>query len=210
MRHEFKYMLSDTQAAEIKKILKKLSIKDLQHKKYTVHSLYFDAPTLDNFSEKIEGIYQRHKFRVRFLKNHTAIEKKCRKGLQVWKEKYISGKERNSTLSEFLAEYNSKKIIPIVNIIYTRHAYLWGTCRITLDSTMRTQVKNYIRPIHQGKTILEVKFINDTLPKQIHEIIVQNDLRRVSFSKYCEGVLAIYGNNPKSIIPEQFCINTIL
>ena len=67
-RFEFKYILKKSLSSLIKNEVKHFMhqdkfTKDNDH--YLVRSLYFDNQGCSNFNEKIDGLKNRHKFRIR-------------------------------------------------------------------------------------------------------------------------------------------------
>ena len=74
-RFEFKYIINKNLSKIIQKEVKNFTINDYfseKKDKYLVRSLYFDNDVFTNFNEKIDGIKNRHKFRIRTY----AMEKK--------------------------------------------------------------------------------------------------------------------------------------
>ena len=75
-RFEFKYMIkkniSEAIQNEVKNFTKEDNFLDKKNK-YLVRSLYFDNNLFSNFNEKIDGIKNRHKFRIRTYIDHEDL-----------------------------------------------------------------------------------------------------------------------------------------
>ena len=71
-RHELKHIINPLEAEILNRRLNLLFSKDhytLNEGYYDVHSLYFDTPDDRALKEKLNGVSQRHKFRIRYY-NH--------------------------------------------------------------------------------------------------------------------------------------------
>ena len=67
-RFEFKYIINKNISKIIQQEIKNFTINDFyndKEDKYYVRSLYFDNNIFSNFNEKVDGIKNRHKFRIR-------------------------------------------------------------------------------------------------------------------------------------------------
>ena len=67
-RFEFKYIINKKISKIIQEEVKNFTVNDFfndKEDKYFVRSLYFDNNIFSNFNEKIDGIKNRHKFRIR-------------------------------------------------------------------------------------------------------------------------------------------------
>ena len=211
-RIEFKYLLSGEQIKSLQRSFSVLGVRDKHSssKSYTVRSLYFDSMDLASYEKKIEGVFFREKFRVRYLKNAVVLEKKCKAGLLSHKERYYQGDKKNKVLIDFTRALNSRTIHPILYITYERWAYTLGDCRITIDTSLKAQANHLDKEIIPGKGILEIKFINGQLPSLLYDLIKAHQLKRVAFSKYTNGVETIYGRDPRITHPESFDTNTFV
>ena len=82
-RFEFKYILKKSLSSLIKNEVKHFMYQDKftkDNEYYLVRSLYFDNQRCSNFNEKVDGLKNRHKFRIR-----TYSEKKKMMCLFFWK-----------------------------------------------------------------------------------------------------------------------------
>ena len=211
MRSEFKYLFEIRKLPLLLDLLHSVGTRDVhaKTKPYAVKSLYFDSLNLAAYTEKMEGVFSRHKYRIRFLANTTRLEKKCKEGILGYKERYIFGQEPNDVFLTFSGLVNQNKLFPILTISYVRHAFIVGDSRITIDTGLRASAHQFSREICPGTFVLEVKFINGYLPQSILHIIRELNGNRVAFSKYCKGVECIYGRSFQQVIPERFSLNTL-
>jgi len=164
-RFEFKYIINKNISKIIQQEVKNFTINDFyndKEDKYYVRSLYFDNNIFSNFNEKVDGIKNRHKFRIRTysrkkneliplylemkgrdnqrtFKNRTKIKYQdlnffCKgKDLFNLKKKYFD----NELLNQFIFDSYRKKIQPKVIIDYNRRALLSRNglyFRLTFDS----------------------------------------------------------------------------
>ena len=167
-RFEFKYIINKNLSKVIQQEVKNFTINDdftKKKDKYLVRSLYFDNNIFTNFKEKIDGIKNRHKFRIRTysikknelvpmylemkgrdnqrtFKNRTKIEiddlkSFCgNKDLFHLKKKYLD----NKLINQFIFDFYRKKILPKVIIDYNRKALLSKNglyFRLTFDSDIK-------------------------------------------------------------------------
>ena len=75
MRHEFKYMISQADYFILKYRLSKLFLRDGNtdaNGEYRVRSLYFDTPDDRALRDKLNGVDNREKFRIRLYNGDTS------------------------------------------------------------------------------------------------------------------------------------------
>lgn len=189
-------------------------------REYRIRSLYFDNIRDKVLMEKINGINEREKFRIRFYNDdHSFIrlEKKSKiNGLCNKISESISKNECKRILNRdidflkvsnkglFVELYSKMKwdlLRPKTIVDYTREAYVYpvGNVRITFDKNIRTGIhsKNLfdkdlptINSVDNRYIVLEVKY-DEFLPAIIQDIIQTNDRRAQSISKYAAA--RIYG-----------------
>ena len=216
-RSERKYFISYPDAARLKTRLDAFLRSDEHGENgvYRVKSLYYDTPDGRYYREKLDGLEQRQKLRLRIYDEEqpgAKLELKRKNGDMQHK----TSLEVSRTDAESLAKgvytslfsydcENAMKLYtmltlhryrPAVIIEYDRAAFSYRefNVRLTLDSRIRSSETNlnlYERhlpwnPVFLDAVILEVKF-NQTLPEFIRKLLAPCRLTAVSFSKYCCG-----------------------
>lgn len=192
-RHEYKYLISQEAAELLKRRLPTMMARDPHvgpTGQYTIRSLYFDDPHFSAYTEKMDGIRDREKFRLRCYRYDTSfirLEKKekigelTRKTAQTVTEdmvrKFQSGQWHDEVEGALLQEFRLKMaggLRAAVLVDYDRTPFVCnaGQTRITLDENIRTKPYNpdlwashtsMIPVLEPGQVVLEVKF-NDFLP----------------------------------------------
>lgn len=203
MRQEFKYVILKSDTELFKKYLN-LFCKPDHHSingPYKLESEYYDTLDMDAFYEKEEGFYRRSKFRIRKYSNKYQLEIKERRGNDGWKtniplktvdnELECTDKKLKVIWDLFLTKTRMKQLRNTVTTTYYREGFFsFGDSRITIDSEIKyntpNQEKKYI--LAPDKCILEVKFKNSYIPKEVQELITRFNLKRIAFSKYAEAI----------------------
>lgn len=221
-RHEYKYYISYSDYLSLKQRLDAVAKPDPNAGPaggYHIRSLYFDNIYDTALKEKIDGINNREKFRIRIYNcdySFIRLEKKSKiNGLcnkisanltRTETEKIVSGniewmREADRALVvELYSKMKSKLLRPSVIVDYNRDPYVYGpgNVRITLDYNIKTGLKNTSLFDAETPTVtagtpvflLEVKY-DEFLPAVIQDIIQLSNRRSTAFSKY--GICRIYG-----------------
>jgi hypothetical protein len=222
-RHEIKHFINLSDSIVIRNRLKHIMNPDafaLEDGKYKVRSLYFDSLQNKALMEKINGVNNREKFRIRYYNDDTSLiklEKKskinslCQKNSVIITEEeckmLLSGeikwllKSANPLLIELYSKMTNQLLKPRTVVAYKREAYTFnpGNVRITMDSEIKSGLFskaffNLLLPTigvsTMGQVILEVKFDN-FLPEIISDAIQTNESSSTSISKYAAS--RIYG-----------------
>jgi hypothetical protein len=156
-RLEYKYLVSMSQLSELRQMI--LPYVELDpyaarrpEKEYTVRSLYFDTNDLTFYHEKLAGLRERKKLRIRGYNEYcpTApvfLEIKAKKGPGIFKrrsvlsfqnllplletsdvESYVSPlggcEEARDNAQRFLFHFHKQALRPTLNVIYDREAFL--------------------------------------------------------------------------------------
>ena len=213
-RHEYKHQIN---LADIYGLRSRLSAVTKYDKycnsdgTYFVRSLYFDNYMDKVLREKIDGVNNREKFRIRYYGDDTSfirLEKKskinglCHKeNCQISAEecqKIIDGDIEFMKGSEFelMRELYSKMkyqmLRPKCIVAYTRECFVYpaGNVRVTFDMNIcgSNNVKEFLNPdlpflqtYHDS--ILEVKW-DEFLPEIIRDAVQVKSRRSAAFSKY--------------------------
>ncbi len=218
-RHELKHYINYSDYMQLRSRLRHIaSLDDYSQSggSYRVRSLYFDNYYDKALHEKLNGLNNREKFRLRLYNSDTSfirLEKKskvnnlCRKDSEALTleqaEEIIHGdysplKDAGSQLLlEFYAKLHYQQLRPKCVIDYNREAYIFpaGNVRVTIDSDIRKSVNvdSFLDdsiptiPI-QGTIILEVKYDN-FLPEIIRGITSLSSRQSAAFSKYAAARL---------------------
>jgi len=223
LRHELKHNINISDYIALRQRLRAITKQDPhagENGKYKIRSLYFDNLDDKALREKINGINNREKFRIRYYNNdldYIKLEKKskisglCSKRSTILTreqcESIINGDTqwmRYSTeplLIELYTKMNFQQLRPKTLVDYIREPYIFepGNVRITIDSEIKTGLNSkelFNQDIATMRTntnniiILEVKF-DEFLPGIIKDIIQVNNRQNSAFSKY--AVCRLYG-----------------
>lgn len=215
LRREIKYEIDACRELKLKRQLSAILEADAHNGVggYRVRSLYFDTPDALDYYEKIEGLENRKKIRLRiydFGDSTAKLELKQKQGIQQRKqsltlsrgqaEQIISGDYsclddcgefgRYMRLTMQTGAYR-----PACLVEYDRTAFFCRTndTRITFDSGLRSNEGSFelydasvqLSPVSSpGEVTLEVKY-NRFLMSYIKDVISTADMLGVSSSKYC-------------------------
>lgn len=186
---------------------------------YLIRSLYFDNLADKALREKIDGVNEREKFRIRYYNGDTSfihLEKKVKRdGLGYKLTETITAEEAQrivdgdtawmatsgrALLVELYAKMKSQGLHPSTIVDYERIPFVYtpGNVRVTLDYNIRTGLRctDFLNPgcvtIPAGDApiILEVKWDN-YLPSVIKRAVQVKGRRVGAFSKYAQ--CRIYG-----------------
>lgn len=178
---------------------------------YLIKSLYFDNCYDKALNEKLMGVANREKFRIRFYNNDTSfirLEKKSKiSGLCLKQSARLSEEQVKAILNgniswmkdseeelicELWAKMQYQLLRPKNIVVYDREAYVYepGNVRVTIDSNIRgsDNINHFLTGDEVDlklfdKIILEVKW-DEFLPQIIRDIVQLNDVKTSNFSKY--------------------------
>lgn len=213
-RHELKHYINYSDVLQLRKKLPFVASPDknaVGENGYRVKSLYFDNYNDKALKEKINGVNEREKFRLRLYNNDLSfirLEKKSkRKGICFKESATITAKECRRLLDGDIATLKESgnplclelyakmyyQQLRAKNIVdYRREAFIYpvGNVRVTLDYDIRTSNNTYdflepeLVPIPiNGVYILEVKY-DSFLPEIIRGMVSLSNRRSTAFSKY--------------------------
>lgn len=218
-RNELKYYINKAEYLKLSTIFNSVLQRDFYGSEdgdYWIRSLYFDTVNNDDYYDKVIGVKDRKKIRIRIYNTDTEttkLEIKNRYDQYMLKETVsISREDTKSIINgdlDVLLKYNNKtanKVYyimhnnfykPSIIVDYYREAYTCpiNSIRITFDKNVQASKnvdgifdKNNIMTniFNEPKVILEIKY-NNMLPKWIREILSTYDGDRSSVSKYCLG-----------------------
>lgn len=203
LRHELKFFINQADYQVLSRVLDKTLKRDPngdKNNEYHIRSLYFDTIFNDAMVDKLSGVKDREKYRIRiynFSDRFIRLECKSKVGSLISKrslgipkllaEQLIAGdptgleRTRSGLLRDVFREMTLHYLRPVVLVDYVREAYLHDAeeVRITFDKQLRTGLNSKdlfnpytptIPPFDHGEIILEVKY-NRELPPYIRDIL---------------------------------------
>lgn len=216
VRHELKYYINYGEYTHLSRTLDYLLTRDDagdEYNEYTVRSLYFDTIFDDFFYEKLNGVGERKKYRIRiynFKDKQIKLECKAKYGNLISKtsvgiprdlaEQLIAcdptGLERTSVplLHDVYREMKTRLLRPVVIVDYVREAYTHPAeeVRITFDKKLHTALHQTdmfnpylptIPALDNDVMVLEVKF-NRILPDYLQRVLAGVSSDHCAISKY--------------------------
>lgn len=215
-RHEYKFLISRSAAQLLKLRLPHIMQRDPHagaDGRYIIRSLYFDDPRHTAFLEKVDGVDDRTKYRIRCY-NYDAsafhLERKEKKGNltrktgQVITARDAMALQHRDILGcpdtpEGLTEElrllcSTGSLRPMVLVDYDRTPFICasGNTRITLDENLRTRpycadicasTQALIPVLEPEEVILEVKF-DDFLPGHLSAALADIPKDPMAISKF--------------------------
>jgi len=220
-RHEWKHEISRFEMMNLLPRLTAVMKRDSHtvDDRYEIRSLYFDNLYDKALREKIDGVNQREKFRIRYYNNdlsYIVLEKKGKINGLCYKEQARLKPELADAIAKFDREVIEKSEDPLVKellvkmdteglrgktiVDYTRIPFVFGPgdVRVTLDFNIRSGMNctDFLDwscrtvPVTDGVIVLEVKW-DEFLPTIIRDIVQVPETRSTAFSKY--AACRIYG-----------------
>ena len=220
-RHEWKHEINASDMIAIRQRLRAVARSDPHavDGKYLIRSLYFDDIRDSALREKLDGVNQREKFRIRYYNGDTSLihlEKKSkRNGLGSKDMADLTAAEAQAIVDgdlgwmpssgrplvqELYSKMKSHGLRPKTIVDYTREPFVYapGNVRVTLDYNIRTGLgcTDFLNadcitiPAGDAPIILEVKW-DGFLPDIIRDAVQLSGRRVSAFSKYAQ--CRIYG-----------------
>lgn len=221
-RNELKHIITPADKAAIcanMRAVAKLDGHVNENGTYLIRSLYFDNLADKALREKLDGVNEREKFRIRYYNGDTSLihlEKKSKKnGLGCKLSADLTAQEAQRIVDgdvnwmatsgrplvvELYAKMKSQGLRPKTIVDYTRIPFVYGpgNVRVTIDYNIRTGLNctDFLNPdcitIPAGDPVilLEVKW-DEYLPSIIKRAVQVKSRRAAAFSKY--QICRIYG-----------------
>lgn len=218
LRNELKYYISYQNYLKIRGSLRSILKKDthsLDENGYFIRSLYFDTITNRSFYEKMYGVMNRKKYRLRIydldsqkakfeIKNkirdkvlkETAII--CRSDVEdILNDNYeVLLKYNNLILNKIYLAFKKDRLVPTVVVDYVRDAYIddLNNIRITFDRSLSKNSNNFnifstdfsnLRKISKEHIVIMEIKYNHFLPGWIKDILQTTQHTRSAVSKFC-------------------------
>jgi len=225
-RFEFKYILPNPLASLLESELRAFMevdpfCRDRPDQSYLVHSLYFDSPDFACYYEKIDGMLDREKFRLRTYddsgsspcylelkgrQNHFSYKHRTPLDARLyglvesgrWSALAVAGGP--AVLERFAATACRRRLTPQVLVEYRRRPYVSRRdfrFRVTFDRGLRGAAAARLhRPAARAAAVLPGHTVLEikfehAVPAWFQRLIAAYELRRVSISKYCRAAEAL-------------------
>ena len=214
-RNELKHQISAGDRAAICAVMKTVAQLDPHARAkgyYTIRSLYFDNIADKALREKLDGVNEREKFRIRYYDGDTSVihlEKKVKRDNVGYKvacgltaeeaQRIVDGDtlwmatDKRALVVELYAKMKSQGLRPKTIVDYTRIPFTYGpgNVRVTIDYDIRCGVitTDFLNPdcltapVPDNPIILEVKW-DAFLPEVIRDAVMLPNRRAAAFSKY--------------------------
>lgn len=221
-RNEIKHIITPADKAALCANLRAVAQLDPHARKnghYLIRSLYFDDADDTALREKLDGVNEREKFRIRYYNGDPRVihlEKKVKRNGLGYKvsapmtaqeaQRIISGDtdwmahSRHALMVELYSKMRSNGLRPRTIVDYHRTPFVYapGNVRVTIDENIRTGMystdlldpHSLTVPAASGLILLEVKW-DEYLPSIIRQAVQLKNRRATAFSKY--QVCRIYG-----------------
>lgn len=214
-RHELKYFIHPTELEVLRSRLYPVLRLDPHCRKgpYRIRSLYFDDAFNTAYYDKLDGVMQRDKYRIRIYNasdESIFLERKRKVGDMIAKssvritrrlcDRLIDGDPRglqgaqNPLLQDVFVQMRTRLLRPKVIVDYDREAFVHPVedVRVTFDMNLKTGLSSVdlfdpdiptISPHDRDVQILEVKF-NNYLPDFVVGLLDGLESERSAISKY--------------------------
>ena len=216
LRHELKFYINPVEYQVLSRQLDRVLERDPngdENNEYHIRSLYFDTIYNDALLDKLDGVKNRDKYRIRIYRHSDQeifIERKRKLGDLIQKsstqitrrlcDQIVSGDPRelyrssNALLQDLYVQMRTRLLRPSVIVDYEREAYLHPAqnVRITFDLKLRSGLSSFdlfnpnlatVCPHDENTEILEIKFDN-YLPDYIGNLMAGTRAERSAISKY--------------------------
>ena len=204
LRHELKFYISQSEYYLLSHALDRVLDRDpngsAETNEYHIRSLYFDTYNNSALLDKLNGVRDRDKYRIRIYNlSDRLIRMECKTKVgsliskrsiaipRLLAEQLIAGdptgleRTRSGLLQDVFREMTLHLLHPVVIVDYVREAYLHPAeeVRITFDKQLRAGLNSVdlfepelptISPFDHGEFILEVKY-NQSLPPYIRDLL---------------------------------------
>jgi len=226
-RKEMKYYISHNDYVVLSNSLRKLLRPDAHNRKtgrgYIVRSLYFDTICNRSFEEKIAGIEDRAKYRLRiynansrwakfeikrkfndFMLKETAIISR-KDAIEIQNRNYgVMLKYNDPILLKAYGEFMKTHYHPVVLVEYEREAYTYdaNNIRIVFDKFLKSTALQLdifekrafaLQRMENDLVIMEVKYHN-FIPGWLKHFLQMPSFERSAISKYCISRIDNFGS----------------
>jgi hypothetical protein len=216
-RHELKFIISKQAALMLKSRLSMVMDIDRNNrwedKTYLIRSLYFDDVSSSAFYDKMDGVWLRKKYRIRYYNHdpsYIVLEAKHKHDQMTYKQQQVINQriaqdlseghtqrieaKEGTLLAQFLQDIETHHLIPSVMVDYFRLAYVFEPLdvRVTFDEYIKSGLYTSdlfsrdfpgVPILMDNEVVLEVKF-NEIMPDFIRIVLETVPKCRMAISKF--------------------------
>lgn len=216
-RHELKFIISKDAALMLKSRLSLVMDIDrnsrLEDKTYLIRSLYFDDVSSSAFYDKMDGVWLRKKYRIRYYNydsSYIVLEAKHKHDQLTYKQQQVIDKstaerlskgqtgrivaQEGTLLEQFLQDMDMYHLVPSILVDYFRLAYVFEPLdvRVTFDEYIKSGLYTSdmfdrdfpgVPMLKDNEVVLEVKF-NEIMPDFIRVVLETIPKCRLAISKF--------------------------
>jgi hypothetical protein len=213
VRHEYKAIIGLGQYHCLKSGIAAMLQPDphMKGSGYFIRSVYFESPANQGYNDKVDGLYQRYKLRIRLYdcsSDTMKFEMKAKRGDRVMKHSFSISREEAiqmvagawpERIATFLLSEGlfCQAFVPKVVIDYHREAYTYPfqKIRITFDQGIRAShlCQDFLNENLQTvptqdkeQMVLEIKY-EDMLPDFVAHYLSTVGLKISGYSKFVTG-----------------------
>jgi hypothetical protein len=221
-RMELKYYISYHEYVTLSTKLKKFLEQDKHNSEklngYLIRSLYFDDLQDKSFEDKMAGIEERSKYRLRIYDPEAKwvkFEIKNKSNDTITKETVLISREdaeqlqkcnfevllkyKNPILNKAYVEFKKRDYFPVALVEYLREAFIYDANKIRIafdrflkSSTLQLDIFKpepaFIPQLKKDIVVMEIKY-NNFIPDFIKKLLQIPSFERSAISKYCIGRL---------------------
>ena len=183
LRIENKYLFEPKKKYKVINQIINNEYKEIYPKR-EINSIYFDTRNLQCYTDSLEGVVPRKKFRIRKYDNINKYKKEIK---EVTTEGRFKSNSNITSIPSYILDRDYKLLFPIVSITYSRLYFGNEFIRITLDYDISYNLLSSNTLYRSSYLVVETKLADNIEYNQTINDFKLFNMNNVSFSKYKEA-----------------------